>query len=457
MKYLGLVLAFAMSYQTWSQVITVKNANTKSGIDYVYLYTNSGSVYTDDKGQANISEIIEGENTLKMQHVGFQSYQISTEDLLQLNYTIYLTPSVVNVDEIVVAANKWEQSAREVPTYVKLVDKSQVTFENPQTTADLLGTSQNVFIQKSQLGGGSPMLRGFSTSRVLLVVDGVRMNTAIFREGNVQNVISLDPNAIQNTEILFGPGASIYGSDALGGVMTFTTLAPNFSTVKSGLTSLNTFVRLSSANSELTGHMDFNFGYKKWALTTSVTFSEFGDLKMGTNGPDEYLRKEYQTSIRGIDSVVQNASPKAQVETGYNQINFMQKIAFKPNRYARWDLGLHFSTTSDLPRYDRLIQYSGDELKYADWYYGPQRWAMANLGMKYLKPTKMFNKFMWNMAYQNFLESRNSRRFNNSIFKVQTETVNAYSTNFDFDKKLNNNLDLFYGVEGVLNQVGSGF
>ncbi len=455
MKYLGLMLAFSLGYQTWGQVITVKDANTKSGIDYVYLYTNGGSVYTDDNGQADISEVIKDQSILKMQHVGYQAYQISVQDLKDLNYTVYLVQSVVNVEEIVVAANKWAQSAREVPTYVKLVDKTQVTFNNPQTAADLLGSSQNVFIQKSQLGGGSPMLRGFSTSRVLLVVDGVRMNTAIFREGNVQNVISLDPNAIQNTEILFGPGASIYGSDALGGVMTFTTLAPNFSTVKSGLTSLNTFVRLSSANSEITGHMDFNFGYKKWALTTSVSFSEFGDLKMGSNGPDEYLRKEYQSSIRGEDSMVQNISPETQVRTGYNQLNLMQKIAFKPNRYARWDLGLHFSTTSDLPRYDRLIQYSGDKLKYADWYYGPQRWSMVNLRMKYIKPWKMFNRFKWNMAYQNFLESRNSRKFNSPSFKVQTETVNAYSTNFDFDKKLSNNIDLFYGLEGVLNKVGS--
>ena len=456
MKICWAILTFVCCHAAFSQVITVKDENTKSGIDYVYVFNASGGVYTNDKGQADIADLLGlKDSVLNFRHVGYQTYKISFSDLKTKNYSVLLTQSVVSVDEITVTVNKWEQSLKDVPTFVKLVGKDQVTFDNPQTSADLLGASQNVFIQKSQLGGGSPMIRGFSTSRVLMVVDGVRMNTAIFREGNVQNVISLDPNAVQNTEILFGPGAAIYGSDALGGVMSFNTLSPNFSVGKPGLTSLNSFIRYSSANNEKTGHMDFNFGYNKWAFRTSVSFSEFDNLKMGSNGPDEYLRPEYQTTSRGVDSVVKNSNPEEQVESGYNQLNLMQKIAFKPNRYVRMDLGLHYSTTSDVPRYDRLIRYRNDELRYAEWYYGPQVWTMANLSMKYLKANKMFTRFKWNVAYQFFEESRNSRDFGKSDLRTQTETVDAFSVNLDFDKGLSSKTDLFYGVEGLLNNVGS--
>lgn len=456
MKLYWMILTLLLCSTGFSQIITVKDVNTKSGIDYVYVFNASGGVYTDDKGQADIADIASsGDLVLNFQHVGYQTYKISLEDIKAINYSVLLTQSVVSVDEITVTVNKWEQSIKDVPTFVKLVGKAQVTFDNPQTSADLLGASQNVFIQKSQLGGGSPMIRGFSTSRVLLVVDGVRMNNAVFREGNVQSVISLDPNAVQNTEILFGPGAAIYGSDALGGVMSFNTLDPNFSVGKPGLTSLNSFIRYSSANNELTGHMDFNFGYDQWAFTTSVSFSEFDNLKMGSNGPDEYLRTEYQTSMRGIDSVVSNPNSKEQVESGYSQLNLMQKIAFKPSKYVRMDLGLHFSTTSDVPRYDRLIRYRDDKLRYAEWYYGPQVWTMANLSMKYLKPNKFFTRFKWNVAYQFFKESRNSRNFDSPNFRTQAETVDAFSVNLDFDKKLSSNTDLFYGVEGLLNIIGS--
>jgi hemoglobin/transferrin/lactoferrin receptor protein len=119
------------------------------------------------------------------------------------------------LNEVVISANRWEQNLREVSSRVTKVGAQQIQFQNPQTAADLLGLSNQVFIQKSQLGGGSPMIRGFATNRVLLVVDGVRMNNAIFRSGNLQNVISLDANAIEETEVIFGPGSVMYGSDAI--------------------------------------------------------------------------------------------------------------------------------------------------------------------------------------------------------------------------------------------------
>ena len=86
-----------------------------------------------------------------------------------------------------------------------------------------------VFIQKSQLGGGSPMIRGFSTNRILIVVDGVRMNNAIYRSGNLQNIISIDALATEEAEVIFGPGSIIYGSDDIGGVMDFHSLTPRYS------------------------------------------------------------------------------------------------------------------------------------------------------------------------------------------------------------------------------------
>ncbi len=110
--------------------------------------------------------------------------------------TTYINPKNYILDETVVSASRWEQNIREVPNRVAKISTATIQFQNPQTAADLLGASNQVFIQKSQLGGGSPMIRGFATNRVLLVIDGVRMNNAIFRSGNVQNVISLDASTL---------------------------------------------------------------------------------------------------------------------------------------------------------------------------------------------------------------------------------------------------------------------
>lgn len=106
------------------------------------------------------------------------------------------------------------------------ITPEMVALHQLRTAADLPGLAHGVFIQKSQQGGGSPMIRGFAANWLLYTVDGVRMNTAIYRGGNVQNVISLDPFAIDRTTVAFGAGAVRDGSDAIGGVMRFETLMP---------------------------------------------------------------------------------------------------------------------------------------------------------------------------------------------------------------------------------------
>src|SRR5690606_14465216 len=92
------------------------------------------------------------------------------------------------LEEVVISVNRWEENLREVPNRVTKIDASLIQFQNPQTAADLLSLSNQVFVQKSQLGGGSPMIRGFATNRVLLVVDGVRFNNAIFRRSEERRV-----------------------------------------------------------------------------------------------------------------------------------------------------------------------------------------------------------------------------------------------------------------------------
>jgi hemoglobin/transferrin/lactoferrin receptor protein len=363
------------------------------------------------------------------------------------------------LNEVVISANRWEQNLREVSSRVTKVGAQQIQFQNPQTAADLLGLSNQVFIQKSQLGGGSPMIRGFATNRVLLVVDGVRMNNAIFRSGNLQNVISLDANAIEETEVIFGPGSVMYGSDAIGGVMDFHTLNPRFSTDDKVKLTGNAFSRYSSANEERTGHLDFTVGLKKWAFTTSITKGFYGDLRMGSNGPIEYTRPDYQVRDgNGNDIAVINPDPNVQVSTGFDQLNVMQKIRFKPNENWNVSYGFHFSETSNVPRYDRLLLKTGNVFTSAEWYYGPQKWMMHALNVNFVKATALFDQAKLTAGYQEYEESRHNRNFTGGNRNRRTdrfEAVKAFSVNIDFDKQLNPRANLFYGAEYVSNQVGS--
>ena len=259
-----------------AQIITVKDNSTNYPLEFVTIssaYPKAITV-TNSAGQAKINSFKDSKN-ITFQLLGYLKTIKSFDEIVENNYVIYLSSSNIYLDQIVVSETKWTQSNREIPGRIATITAKDFILQNPQTAADLLSISGEVFIQKSQQGGGSPMIRGFSTNRVLISVDGIRMNNAIFRSGNLQNVISLDPFTIENTEVLFGPGSIIYGSDAIGGSMNFYTLRPQFSITENPYIKANANYRYSSANNESTGNFNINLGLEKLAFLTSVSYYTF--------------------------------------------------------------------------------------------------------------------------------------------------------------------------------------
>ena len=457
LKQLLLIIFFGFTTTLFSQTITIKDKESGDPLESVTLVSEDKKVYvvTNNKGQADVSDFV-GFTKIIVQSLGYETQLISYNQLELASFQLYLQSSLLAMDEIIVAANRWKQHARDLPVKITSISKKDIQLQNPQTAADLLTVSGKVFMQKSQQGGGSPMIRGFATNRLLYAIDGIRMNTAIFRGGNIQNVISLDPFATERTEVLFGPGSVMYGSDAIGGVMSFQTLTPQFSNEEKTVISGSAVTRYSSANNEKTGHFDVNVGWKKWASVTSISSNEFGDLRMGSHGPEEYLRPFYVQRQNGVDVVVTNDNPLVQKPTAYSQINLMQKVRFQPNENWDFQYGFHFSETSSYSRYDRHIRYNSAGLpRYGEFYYGPQKWIMNNLNITHQSKSKLFDEMSLRLAHQFFEESRVSRSINNANREIRIEKVNAYSLNTDFTKATGARNKVFYGFEYVLNDVNS--
>ncbi|MDZ7362775.1 MAG: TonB-dependent receptor [candidate division KSB1 bacterium] len=449
-----LILALAVSGQ--AQILAIKDKVTRQPLAGVSVHSKNpaASGITDARGHVELSKF-KNADSIHIDLIGYQRGVYSYKQLEEMQFTLFLEETSIPLNGVVVSAVRWAQAAREVPNKIASIRATEVNLQNPQTAADLLGASGEIFIQKSQLGGGSPMIRGFATNRVLIAVDGVRMNNAIFRSGNLQNVIALDPFATENAEVVFGPGSVIYGSDAIGGVMGFHTLAPKFSTNGEPLVRGSATVRNSSASFEKTGHAHLNIGLQKWAFLSSVTYTDFDNLKMGSNGPDEYLRREFQDRVNGQDVATTNPDPEEQTESGYSQLNLMQKIRFEPNAAWNFSYGFHYSASTDVPRYDRLIEYRRGRLRSAEWYYGPQKWLMNALNLQHARDRGWYDNARLTLAYQHFEESRHDRNFGDSRLNHRSETVNAYSANLDFDKSWREKHRLFYGAEVVFNRVGS--
>ncbi len=443
--------AHGVSAQT---LITIKDAETGIPIEGAVISNSRLQAISDGHGEASI-EMFSGDSEIIIRMIGYEQQTIPVRELSRADFIVYLKPSRLSLDQVVISATRWNQTTSNIPQKVTSITTKDIQLLSPQTAADLLGLSGEVFIQKSQQGGGSPMIRGFSANRLLYAVDGIRMNTAIFRSGNLQNVISLDAQAMESAEVLFGPGSVMYGSDAIGAVMSFRTREARYALDEKTLISGNITGRYASANHEKTIHGHLNIGRKKWASITSFTFTDFDDLRMGSHGPDEYLRPFYVERRGNEDIVVENPEPRLQTPSGYQQQNLMQKIRFRPTE--NWDIqyAFHFSRLSEYDRYDRLIRTRGGEPESAEWKYGPQKWDMHQLRFINRRSSGIYDQMVTQIYYQRFGESRIDRDFNDDIRNTRKEEVDAYGANVDFTKRAGSRSVVNYGAEFVFNKVTS--
>jgi hemoglobin/transferrin/lactoferrin receptor protein len=455
-KVLFMLLLMGTAVVAHSQTITIKDRSTGEPLELVSLTSElpRASASTDVKGRADIAAF-KGSERIVISRIGYRTAALSFTELEALSFELSMAAVPFDLHEVVVSASRWRQESSDVPLKIVSISPQEAELQNPQTAADLLGLSGNVFIQKSQQAGGSPMIRGFATNRLLYAVDGVRMNTAIFRAGNIQNVISLDPYALENTEVFFGPGSVVYGSDAIGGVMSFQTLTPRFSLSSEPLITGGAAARSSSANGERTGHFHVNAGWNKWAFVTSISSFDYGHLKQGGHGPDDYLKPFYVQRQDGHDTVVTQDDPLLQIPSAYSQTNLMQKIRFQPS--DAWDLqyGFHYSETSSYGRYDRHSRLRNGLPRYAEWDYGPQKWMMNNLSVTHTGRSALYDRLTVRLAQQSFEESRIDRSINDVERHVRVEDVEAYSANVDLVKAAGKKHTLYYGLEYVNNDVTS--
>jgi hemoglobin/transferrin/lactoferrin receptor protein len=362
--------------------------------------------------------------------------------------------------EVVVSGNKFAEKKKNIVQKIDIISSFYIKKANAQNMGDLLMSTGNVFVQKSQQGGSSPVIRGFEASRVLFVVDGVRMNNLIYRSGHLQNIITVDQNILESVELLQGPSSTLFGSDALGGAVHMISKQPALSKEnKKTKISSNVFSRYSSANAENTIHADVSVGWKKFGLLTSITSSAFGDSKIGKRdrkgfegfGTRPYYIQPFNGTTR--DTILKNSNDRIQRFSGYKQIDLTQKILYKPKANISHGLNIQYSNSSDVPRYDRLQDTRAGVLRFASWYYGPQKRSLFAYNFSANNRNGFFNEYNATLSYQSIEESRITREYKRyDRFEKRIEQVGVGGLTIDARKKIKQD-EITAGIDIQLNDL----
>ena len=440
---------------SFAQQITVKDENTNENLPDVVIFneSKSQSIITDLDGVVDLSLFSSDENIF-FQLLGYSTLEILKIEVLN-GTIIYLQSESQNLEEVILSVARSESNVNQIAEKVSVIKSEDLFLSSPASGAELLELSPGVRVQKSQGGGGSPIIRGFEANRVLIVVDGVRMNNAIYRSGHLQNSITIDPNNIERAEVIFGSSSVGYGSDALGGVIHYYTKSPilkGSEKIKSSFTS-----NYTSANQGLSNNFITNYSSENWGSITSLSISKFGDIKMGEtrdHGFDEWgLTPLYSKNSRYsyYSQPSTNSNENVQKNTGYSQVDLFQKFLIKLGDTNPLNINIQFSESSDIDRFDQLSITKGNSLKFSEWYYGPQKRLLISPSLKIFPNRKFMKKGVITFGFQKINESRIKRRFNALNRSHQIEDLQVFSLNGDFDTSLNDAHSISYGVESTYN------
>ena len=427
----------------------------------IYNQDFSFSGVSDIDGNWIIPAEAEAEEKFTFKYVGYEPVTYTKSEISNMYQYVKLAKGM-QLKEVMIIG-RTDQLASEMIHKVETISQNEILKVQSSNSADALGQNSDVFIQKSQAGGGSPVIRGFEANKVLLVLDGVRMNNAIYRSGHLQNAITVDNAMLQGIEVIYGPGSLMYGSDALGGVVHFRSKDPVRNFDKNGGVRLlaNASISYASANDKKGVHLDFNVGGKSWGSLTSLTYNDFGDLRSGSKRPEKYpnfgSRNWYVETLNGEDNQVSNENPDLQIGTGYQQYDLTQKFVYDLNDELDFTANIQYSTSSNIPRYDALNEVIDGLPRYAEWYYGPQNRLLTSLQTRWKSSNRLFDKVKAIIAYQNIGEDRINRRFQSAARRHQEETVDVYTFTLDMNKYLDKYemIELNYGLEYNHNDVAS--
>jgi hemoglobin/transferrin/lactoferrin receptor protein len=182
---------------------------------------------------------------------------------------------------VIVAAAGYETTAFQMPYSTSIITAESLGRRLPRTLPVALEELPGVMVQKTSTAQGAPYLRGFTGFRTLLLVDGIRLNNSVFREGPNQYWGTIDPLAIERLEVIMGPSSVIYGSDAIGGTVNTVSLTPTLARSGSGFEGRAVY-RYASADDSHAGRLEAT-GQLGKSLGAHLGFSRkvYHDLRAG--------------------------------------------------------------------------------------------------------------------------------------------------------------------------------
>ncbi len=303
------------------------------------------------------------------------------------------------LEEITVVGARRATTVSEVPISVSSLERDSAIAEKLVT--DALASLAGVTVQQTTPGQGAPIIRGLKGSAILHLVDGMRLNNAIFRAAPTPWFALVPATSVERLEVVRGTPAALYGSEAVGGVVQSVSRLPAFdseSLSHSGeaLVAFDTAEMLRSVRATL------GAGTRDLAASISAEYQETGDRRIGGGeriGPSGYTAK----AVRAV-------------------------LSATPDSAHSWFLDLHYLEQPETPRIDELVPGFGQAgPSSAEFFFEPNRRAFAH----FRRDSRWRDlDLKLDAAWQRIDDDRRTRNFGSTERRLETNSSDLYGLTY---------------------------
>jgi hemoglobin/transferrin/lactoferrin receptor protein len=301
------------------------------------------------------------------------------------------------VDEIQVTATRRPATADEVSAALTIISSEEIA--GSKLTTDALQSQPGVYLQQTTPGQGAAIIRGLKGSEILHLVDGFRLNNAIFRNAPTQYLALVSPGAVERIEVVRGAQASLYGSDAVGGVVQVLSRVPSFEGDEVQ-TRGDVFAAFDTAESGKVIRGSYDIGNENVAGLVSAEYSSIGDRRVG-----------------GGETIAPSA---------YDAKGGRVALSITPESGNDWLMDLQFARQPSTPRVDELVPgYGQTEPSSSEFFFAPNERYFAHL--RHSRPDSIAGAdFLIDAGWQRIVDDRITRNYESPERRYEENQSDLY-------------------------------
>ena len=360
--------------------------------------------------------------------VGLSFFLISTN--LTFSRVDEAKASPIELEEITVITRVPKDTFR-TPNSVSVIDRAQIERINAPTTPRILRETVGVWAQQTTAGQGSPLLRGLTGYQVFLSIDGIRLNNSTFRSGPNQYLASVSPDSLDRIEVLRGSGSMLYGSGAMGGVISMFTkdLTPVNATEKWDIQS-RAFGRFASGTSERLGRLEVMGSQNRLGFLVGASARQFGDINPGSGYDLHYNNRKFEIVTDKPSGVeVVEGPPKdvpdrwlidSETPLDWSAYDADAKLAYQLTDTSAVNLAYQLWRQPKTPRYDKIAPREFDEF-----FFEPQHRDLLYATYSSEPSSSAIDQFRFTVSFHRQKEGRNELLRDATERHQRFDTVNT--------------------------------